>query len=262
MSGSEHACPAKPLVLAGLCLVLAGAGCLPGVARLDQRDRKEPLMQRAQTLVSEGNVEAAIESYRKALDIDHNLVRAHLDLALLLHDANKDYVGAIYHYRRYLTLRPDTQKRKMIETRISNARQLFAATMNEQLAARGPAPDLPSVGPAPASQSEDSLLVRELEEMRVELKNAQLELAEIKNENAALLRHTRSLQQQVASLRERGEQVATEARTYRVQKGDTLSSIAVRFYKDASRWREILKANENRLGSTKRLRVGQEIVIP
>ncbi|MDA0989501.1 MAG: tetratricopeptide repeat protein, partial [Verrucomicrobia bacterium] len=98
-------------------LVLAMAGCSRGVAWLDQRDQDLPLMQRAAARAAEGDVESAIRLYTKALDQDPDSARAHLDMALLQHDYKKDYVGAIYHYERYLELRPDTEKRSMIEER-------------------------------------------------------------------------------------------------------------------------------------------------
>lgn len=48
--------------------------------------------------------------------------------------------------------------------------------------------------------------------------------------------------------------------SYTIQRGDTLWSIATRFYRDGHRWRDIQAANPG-IQPTK-LRVGQKIVLP
>ena len=50
--------------------------------------------------------------------------------------------------------------------------------------------------------------------------------------------------------------------TYKVKKGDTLSSISRTAYGTANRWRGILAANENKLPSPERLAVGMVISLP
>ena len=49
---------------------------------------------------------------------------------------------------------------------------------------------------------------------------------------------------------------------YTVKSSETLSKIAQLMYGDASRWREIYTANEDEMGASGRLRVGQVLVIP
>jgi nucleoid-associated protein YgaU len=55
---------------------------------------------------------------------------------------------------------------------------------------------------------------------------------------------------------------ASEGQTYTVQSGDTLSSIASRFYHDASAWRPIFEANRDRLNGPESLRTGMVLRIP
>ncbi|MBM4142985.1 MAG: hypothetical protein FJ225_05245 [Lentisphaerae bacterium] len=113
-----------------LAAVLLG-GCRGGAGRRDAADRQDPLMRRAAATAAQGDARGAVEMYAKALARDPGLVRAHLDVALLRHDREKDYLGAVYHYRRYLELRPDTEKRAMILNRMRLAEQLFAASILE-----------------------------------------------------------------------------------------------------------------------------------
>jgi nucleoid-associated protein YgaU len=47
-----------------------------------------------------------------------------------------------------------------------------------------------------------------------------------------------------------------------VAAGDTLSAIAMKYYGDANRWKEILEANKDTVKNPNAIRVGQELVIP
>ncbi|MEM8781650.1 MAG: LysM peptidoglycan-binding domain-containing protein [Planctomycetota bacterium] len=50
--------------------------------------------------------------------------------------------------------------------------------------------------------------------------------------------------------------------TYVVRSGDSLSTIAARFYSDSSRWRAIFNANRDRLKDPHAVRIGMELRIP
>ena len=51
-------------------------------------------------------------------------------------------------------------------------------------------------------------------------------------------------------------------RTYTVQKGDTLTSIAKKFYNDGSKWKKIWDANKAQVPNKDRLKPGTKLVIP
>ncbi len=51
-------------------------------------------------------------------------------------------------------------------------------------------------------------------------------------------------------------------RTHVVSKGDTLYSLARRYYNDQRRWRDIYEANRSSLPDPNMIRVGQTLVIP
>jgi nucleoid-associated protein YgaU len=53
-----------------------------------------------------------------------------------------------------------------------------------------------------------------------------------------------------------------QQQTYTVAAGDTLSSIASRFYNDASQWRPIFEANRDRLSTPEGLQIGMSLRIP
>ena len=53
-----------------------------------------------------------------------------------------------------------------------------------------------------------------------------------------------------------------KARSYTVQRGDTLASISRKFYKSSVRWQRILDANSETLSKPSDLKPGQTLVIP
>ena len=286
-----------------LSLPVVITGCSESVWKSDQREMADSLMQKAQLEEKQGDIKAAIRLYEKALQQDPDLARAHLDLALLLHDHQKDYAGAICHYRRYLRLRPRTEKKDMIESRIRLARHLFAASILGADEVREGQDDEEAknlvtaerLARIEALEEENAVLrnraeflARELQKLSGDLSGSdatpELRRAERSAAGAgesdeqvemASPRISRSKEKYSAVYSQRegysreqtGETSPAYAgqkvvRTYCVRSGDTLSSIAVKMYRDVSKWREIYQANRETLGGSNRLRVGQILIIP
>ncbi len=233
-------------MMLGMALLV---GCGRDIRRLDERDRSLPLMQRARAAASTGDVEGAANLYRQALVSDPGAARAHLDLAFLLHDTMKDYVGAIYHYRGYLHLRPDTQKADMIKNRMRLAEQALAARV------------LP----------EDRQVGRTIKRLEQEVSSLRKRVGELKAENVVLKKQlaerpvappvpNRVVDPEPSIVRP--SVAATRTTEYVVKPGDTLSSIAVRMYGDAAKWRDIVKANKAVMGSGDLVKAGQRLRIP
>ncbi|NQU40169.1 MAG: LysM peptidoglycan-binding domain-containing protein [Lentisphaerae bacterium] len=225
------------------------SGCGQSIRALDARDRSEPLMQRAQVALSTGDVDGAAALYAEALDDNPRAARGHLDLAFLLHDSLKDYVAAIYHYRQYLRLRPETEKSEMIQNRIRLAQQAFAARV------------LP----------EDREGGRTIQRLEREVGALTRRVGELQTENQALTEQAAELRMAQGRGREvsaprgpvgGGGATPTETEQfYIVKPGDTLSSIAMRVYGDAGRWRDIIAANKAVLGNGDLVKVGQRLKI-
>lgn len=110
-----------------LAVLLFAAGCHRAGA-LDDRERGNRIVAKAYEMVDLGDYEAAADLFRKALDMHPTMARPHLDLALLLHDRQQDYVRAIYHYNRYLELRPATGKDDLLRARIQQAERAFVGS--------------------------------------------------------------------------------------------------------------------------------------
>lgn len=72
----------------------------------------------------------------------------------------------------------------------------------------------------------------------------------------------RTVEPSVVEPRVVSTRTATPAQRYTVQKGDTLYSLARRFYGNGNEWRKIQDANRTQLPSADRLQVGMSLQIP
>lgn len=58
------------------------------------------------------------------------------------------------------------------------------------------------------------------------------------------------------------EDTKSAVKTHRVQQGDSLYKLAVKYYDNGAKWNKILDANKKTLKNKKSLKVGQELIIP
>lgn len=208
------------VILVALFLV---AGCSKNVGKTDAQERATASVKKAMRYVEQGDRDAAIDAYRVAIDRNPELARAHFDVALLLQDHKKDWVGAIYHYRRYLEMRPTTEKRAMIKDRIRISGQAYATKV---------------------------LRIDRSTERR----------AELEAENRALRARIKEIQQGATGQTIRTDDA--RPRIHRVQPGDNLTTIALRVYGDAEKADAIFQANKNKLRTMNDVRVGQDLILP
>ncbi len=110
------------LILSLFCIVVAGCG---RVGYQDKREQKSKIMLKAYAMSNAGDYDSAIALFKKTVEAYPSLARPHLDVALLLQDYKHDYMRAIYHYNRYLEMRPASEKADMIGARIKQAERAF-----------------------------------------------------------------------------------------------------------------------------------------
>ena len=188
--------------------------------------------QRARKAVESGDFRAAAGLYDRVLRAAPDAARAHLELGLLYDEKMGDPIAAIYHYRQYLALQPDSGKKQLVEDFIERAQLSLAAKVAE---------------PPVVDTSE---------------------VTRLQTENAAMRGRIAELEKAAAPVAT-PEPVATpppaapsETRTHLVQKGDTLQSLALRYYGTRSAWEKIYAANRAILPSKDQLKIGQQLVIP
>lgn len=231
---------------------------------------REANYQRAKKLGEQHDFEGAAEFYKRALSVNPEFASAHLELGLLCDDKLGDPIAAIYHYRRYLELRPDSDKRQLVTDFIERAKLSLAAKL----------PQSPITDPSELTrlQNEKAALLQENAMLRTQV--AELEKAAtavavkptVSVDSAPALASASPVTPAAATVVMASAPVAlpttdapvesTRGRMHVVQKGDTLYSLALRYYGTRAGWERIYQANRSGLPNRNQLKVGQQLVIP
>lgn len=241
----------RHLSCALMLFAICSMGCSRRVGLADGEEMTHPMMGKATALEQSGDLDGASRIYRVLLEKHPEMGRAHLGLALLLDRPNGDSVRAIYHYQRYLEIRPETEKRDMIEGRIKAATASLVRTVYATEA---------SVPKRLAQlENENRELRVRCANLETRLKYSQLTLANMRSRQVKLAKTAeRSLNQGGLS----STDIRPAVRTVRVQGNDTLRRISMRVYGSQDRWQEIYEANRDILRRPEDVRTGQVLVIP
>jgi nucleoid-associated protein YgaU len=210
-----------------------------------------PMMVKAKEMFQAGDVDGSTRVYSVLLEKHPDMARAHLGYAFLMDRPDGDYAKALFHYQRYLELRPDTQKRKMIDTRIRLISSSFASAgkTNASGEAKRKA----------ALDRENAALKVKNGNLETQLARAQMTIRALQSKQGEV---TKQSQQDLARKGPPLAGIQPAVRTVKVQKGDTLRRIAERVYGDQKRWTDIYDANRNLLRMPEDVRVGQVLVLP
>ena len=102
------------LLALGLAVGWGAVGCTERTQSADDVEREHPMMKAAQEKERSGDEAAAISIYKSLTAQNPDMARPHLALAFLMDKPGRDPACAIYHYQRYLELRPDSEKGEML----------------------------------------------------------------------------------------------------------------------------------------------------
>lgn len=235
-----------------LCVaVLATCGCSKSTQQLDQKDESNQLVKQGQDYFQTKDYLNAEIALKKALEADPLLARPHLDLAMIYEQYKINYIYAIYHYDRYLELRPNTEKAALInEKRLASAKALAHTFIN--------------------NSQEVRTLVSELQRFKAENSRLRQQLVMGKNKAPAPLPtptvvsvSSPPVQKRTVteSVPKKAQPIPVKHQIYTVVAGDNLTKIAKKFYGNGN-YECIYEANKDRMRSPGDLRVGQTLVIP
>jgi tetratricopeptide (TPR) repeat protein len=112
------------LLLGGLVL----SGCIPS-SQGQSDEEKEAHFIAGSIKVNAMDFKGAIESFEKALEVNPKSGAAHFELGWLLDQKEGDFAGAIYHYERYLRLRPNAKNIEVVKQQITACKQELARTV-------------------------------------------------------------------------------------------------------------------------------------
>lgn len=269
----------------------------------------EPYYREGVSLLKTGRRQEALTAFLKVVDKrGEDAPESHLEVGLLYLQHINDPLSAIYHFKKYLALRPNSPQSPLVRQRIDSAIREFARTL--------PAQPLEN-----ASKRVD--LIAAMDKLKLENEQLKQQLAEAqssKENSTSLTVSTDSLTAAVTpnqavpdpkltlnldlmpTVRTRPAAPAPAppvkltppaplvvtppakgrgtvsakpgiglptpaapvpvARKHRVQKGDTLSNLAQKYYKNRAKWRDIYTANRKVMKNESDMHVGMELVIP
>ena len=232
-------------LFAVLALTALMAGCSPGDGyALSEGD--EPAYRRGESLMRENRMDEALIAFESVVDTRRDCPESHLELGRIYMDHVKDPVSAIYHFRKYLELRPDSDVSKQVTQLIESAKKDFARTLPGD-------PFSETMSQSDAADQYKKLRI-ENDELRRTVASLQEQLRGGRPQTGAAAQASASQQKQA--------QPAANGKTYTVQPGDTLSKISQAVYGNNNRWQDIFNANKNQLKSAHDLKVGMVLVVP
>ncbi len=232
-----------------LCIaVLAMTGCNDNGLSADEKEERDPLVKTGVAYMEQSQWDEAEQAFKEALDNDPLMAKPHLNLALIYQQYKPNYIYAIYHYDRYLELRPESEKATFIREQRDKVSRALAIQAIQQ---------------SP-----------EIQKVAVELKRLQQENESLRKQLASSGPSSRQAPQAAAVVKTEPKPepapttvkpAAKPARShsiYTVVAGDNLTKIATKFYGDSSHSDIIFDANRDSLSNPNSLRVGQTLVIP
>jgi tetratricopeptide (TPR) repeat protein len=289
-----------PVLLTAAALLLA-AGCERPDNQALSSEADEPNYRQGQQLVKQGRSQEALSAYLKVIaKRGESAPESHLEAGLLYLDQVKDPLAAIYHFRKYLELQPNSRQAVYVKGRIDVAKREFARTLpaqplenqaerlemfdqlerlqreNEQMkaelaAVRG-GPLVPSTRSRSTVNEAAAETYPRVEPQRTVAIEAASEVADSPISLAPEVQNqqpyptppvaTSPIQQPVRAPPTKPAASASAVRRHLVVKGDTLFSLAQKYYGNRSRWRDIYAANRDLLPNENSLGLGMEIRIP
>ena len=284
--------------LLALCALLFAAGCERGGGLPFASEESDSDFQRGKQLNRQGRHQEALAAFLKVIaKRGEDAPESHLEAGLLYLQHIKDPLAAIYHFRKYCELQPNSKQADLVRQQIDAARREFARTL----------------GPNPLEDTSIKL------EFNDKLDSLQRENEQLKNELVAL--HG-ALPAGVAARSRLGFEVPTQdyplpraaqvdqgaeaspilraplnpapaaaprnapesivrpapnpragpgaaanqtpgGKRHAVQRGDTLSILSRQYYGTSAKWRDIYNANRDILKSeNETLHIGMELRIP
>ena len=279
------------LLLGGAAgLVLFLAGCDQPAAGSFTAEVDETGFRRGKELLRQGRDQEALAAFLKVIEKrGEEAPESHLEVGLLYQEKIKDPIAAIYYYRKFNELKPNSPQAGLVRQRIDAATRDFARTlpaqpMENQLRRN----DLLDV--AERLQQENTELKNALAAARTNARQTAAAprgtVADLSTPNVSAVNTSPVTTTPAYAALERSPispapfepepttlapptrpgaaapAAATGNRSHTVVKGDTLYNLAQRYYSDRSRWRDIYTANRTRMRSENDLQIGMDLVIP
>ena len=235
--------------LAALLIAFCTAGC-DRLSGDGSTERKAVLKIRdAEALNEVRDYQRAVEAYEEAMRLDPSQVDAHFKAAVIYDKKLDQFVAAIYHYEVFLKMERDPEKSKLATDFLNNAQFQYVVALPQYKKLANPETS--------KLQSDNDALHRQISELKSEL----VRLRSERSAPQAAPPPTPVGAPRVFAPPKPKKPAAPAVKTYRVQKGDGLRTIARKVYGDPAKWTLILEANPQ-IKSPADLHIGQVLRIP
>jgi tetratricopeptide (TPR) repeat protein len=259
-------------------LLLLAAGCERGDRLALGTENSDPYYRQGDQLKRQGRYQEALGAYLKVIEKRHDEApESHLEAGLIFQQYIRDPVYAIYHFRKYLELEPNSRQADLVRQRVDAAMRDFARSLPAQPLAR-----LELMGQIDELKKENLQLkedIAKLHQGRTILAGGPDSAALPAAEAAPPRPIKRSPLFNPPPAGARGTEVATApataqpptpppkplptvGRRHVVSQGETLYKIAQLYYGSGSQWPQILEANRDVLKNENAVRAGLELKIP
>lgn len=247
------------IVVAGVVMLFVSA-CGPG-GGATVREEDDPVFQRGKKMVRDGKHQEALLAFQRVIDDRPAAPESHLEAGQIFLNQLDDPVAAIYHFRQFVALNPNTPQADLVRGQINTAIKKFAQELPGQ----------------PFEGRYDRLdLLEALKRKDEEILALKRDLALANNrlaEYVAAEREATGTGGSTTSVAGVGtgsgggdldglETIGSRPSRYTVKAGDNLSKISTVVYGTPGRWQEIYEANRDRLASPHALKEGQTLRIP
>jgi tetratricopeptide (TPR) repeat protein len=280
---------------AALLALAAGQGC-GGDTPSASSEMDDSAYHYGLQLEHQGNWDEALAAYLKVIDRrGDGAPESNLNAGLIYLNHIKDPVSAIYHFRRYLELEPNSKQAVFVRGMIDSAKREFARTLpgqplesqtehmgvelqverlqreNDELRAENAALRAGVSVPVTHSSSIDIGSIPSQQSLSEEppapagAAGSPISLAPVVTVDRGAGSAIRDAPEESPTprAREAAPAPAPAARHHTVARGDTLFSLAQKYYGSRSRWRDIFAANRDVLPSENSpLKIGVELKIP
>lgn len=110
--------------------ILTAGGCDFGKTEI-VKETNETHFVRGQDELRRGNVPEAMSAFLKVTEKRKDAPESHFELGRIYLDNMNDPIQAIYHFRKFLELKPNSQVSPMVRQMIDTAQKKFAASLPE-----------------------------------------------------------------------------------------------------------------------------------
>jgi LysM repeat protein len=225
---------------------------LSGCDQFSMGAAKTKVEEQAREAQNAADYPRAIRLYESLLDGTAKSAEVHYSLALIYDDKLKDPASALHHFRRFLSMSEDTARKKEVAKFIQRLQlEMAAGTADSGIMTKREAARL---------KNENLKLQEQVTKLQADLVLARRKPT-AKDPVKPATRDQKGFST-VPATAAAEKAVGKETRTYTVQKGDTLASIARKFYNTAQRYKDIQDANQNQLNGGVNLKIGQVLIIP